>query len=185
LGEATNLLVRWSNGERAALDEVVELLYSQLLNIAAREMRSERQFAVEPTLLVSEVYLRLVQLKRIDWQDRSHFLAMCARIARQTLVDEARRGRAAKRGHGLDVTLTLGKGGITTGGYDIIEVNELLGELETIDEVAAQVTELRLFGGLNIEEAAKELDLSVATVNRKWRSARTWLARELGVSTVT
>ena len=108
---ATGLLARWSDGDRAALDEVIALLYEQLRSIAARQLHGEQQLTLQPTALVNEVYMRLVQLNRIDWQDRQHFLSMFARVARQTLVDEARKYRAAKRGADLGVTLTDERGG--------------------------------------------------------------------------
>jgi len=180
-GEATTLLSRWTAGDRAALDEVVQALYSQIHQVAARELRGEHSLRLEPTVLVNEVYMRLAQLNRIAWQDRVHFLAMCARLSRQALVDEARKLRAARRDSRLDVTLTAGKGGVATGGYNMIEVDQLLGELASFDDVAARVIELRVFAGLNIDEAAAELALSASTVSRKWRSGKAWLARQLGV----
>lgn len=179
-GHATKLLSRWSQGDRAALDEVVQLLYAQMHTIASREVRGERSSAIEPTVLVNEVYLRLVQLSRIDWRDRAHFLAMCARVSRQTLVDEARRRRAAKRDAGIEVTLTIAREGATTGGFGVIDVDDLLNELATIDADAARVVELRVFGGLVVDEVAEQLSLSPATVQRKWRSGKAWLARQLG-----
>lgn len=181
LGQATTLLSRWSRGDRAALDEVVQLLYSQMHVIAAREVRGERNLEIEPTVLVNEVYLRLVQLSRVDWRDRAHFLAMCARVSRQALVDEARRRRAAKRDAGVEVTLTMSRDGTTTGGFGVLEVDDLLNELAALDASAARVVELRVFGGLVVDEVAEQLSLSPATVKRKWRSGKAWLARQLGV----
>lgn len=180
-GDATTLLSRWASGERAALDEVVQLLYAQMHGIAARELRGERQLTLEPTVLVNEVYLRLLQLNRIDLRDRAHFLAMCARVSRQALVDEARRVRAAKRGPGLEVTLTVGREGIATGGFGVIEVSELLDRFAEIDADAARVVELRVFGGLGVDEVAAELGISSSTVQRKWRAGKAWLALQLGV----
>ena len=180
-GDATSLLARWSQGERAALDEVVQLLYEQMHQIAARELRGERQLTIQPTVLVNEVYLRLVNLNRIDWNDRAHFLSMCARVTRQTLVDEARKRQAGKRDARLDVTLTGEQGAPATGGFSIIEVDELLQQLEGFDGDAARVIELRIFGGLSIEEAASQLAMSESTVSRKWRVGKAWLARQLGL----
>lgn len=180
-GEATTLLSRWAAGDRAAFDEVVQALYSQMHQIAARELRGEGSLRLEPTVLVNEVYLRLSQLNRISWHDRVHFLSMCARLSRQALVDEARKLRAARRDSRLDVTLTSGNSGIATGGFNVIEVDQLLAELAAFDDVAARVIELRVFAGLNIDEAAAELGLSASTVSRKWRSGKAWLARQLGV----
>jgi RNA polymerase sigma factor (TIGR02999 family) len=179
--DATSLLARWSQGERAALDEVVQLLYQQMHQIAARELRGERSLTIQPTVLVNEVYLRLVHLNRIAWNDRAHFLAMCARVTRQTLVDEARKRSAGKRDSRLEVTLTGNLGGVATGGFDIIEIDELLVQLEGFDGDAARVIELRVFGGLSIDEAAQQLELSGSTVSRKWRVGKAWLARQLGI----
>jgi RNA polymerase sigma factor (TIGR02999 family) len=181
-GDATSLLARWSQGERAALDEVVQLLYQQMHQIAARELRGERSLTIQPTVLVNEVYLRLLHLNRIDWNDRAHFLAMCARITRQTLVDEARRRSAGKRDNRLEVTLTGDFGAAATDVFDIIEVDELLSQLAGFDGDAARVIELRIFGGLSIEEAAAQLTMSGSTVSRKWRVGKAWIARQLGVA---
>jgi RNA polymerase sigma factor (TIGR02999 family) len=180
-GDATTLLARWSHGDRAALDEVVQLLYQQMHQIAAREIRGEHNLTIQPTVLVSEVYLRLVQLNRIGWNDRAHFLAMCARLTRQALVDEARKRQAAKRDSRLDVTFVDEQGGSSTGGFNILEVDELLTQLEGFDGDAARVIELRIFAGLSIEEAAAQLQMSESTVSRKWRVGKAWLAQQLGL----
>ena len=176
---ATGLLARWSDGDRAALDEVIALLYEQLRSIAARQLHGEQQLTLQPTALVNEVYMRLVQLNRIEWQDRQHFLSMFARVARQTLVDEARKYRAAKRGADLGVTLTDERGGAVTGGYGMLELDELMTQLQAFDASAAQVMELRVFGGMSIEEAALQLGISEATISRKWRAGKAWIARQL------
>ncbi len=181
-GDATRLLARWAEGDRAALDQVVGLLYEQMHVIAARQLRGERNLTIQPTSLVNDVYLRLVQLNHIDWQDRRHFLAMFARVARQALVDDARKRRAGKRDQALNITLNDERGGAVDGEFGVIEVDELMTQLQAIDEPAAQVVELRVFGGMSIEEAAAQLGVSEATVSRKWRAGKAWLARELGVS---
>jgi RNA polymerase sigma factor (TIGR02999 family) len=177
--EPTTLLVRWASGEQAALDCVVSLLYDEMHKIAARELRGERHAALQPTVLVNEVYLRLVQLREIRWQDRQHFLSMCARLTRRALVDEARKRNAAKRGSALEVTLVPEIDGEVTGGFSLIDIDDLLSQLEEFDPQAASVVELRVFAGLSIEEAASELDVSPSTVSRKWVLGRAWLTRQV------
>jgi RNA polymerase sigma factor (TIGR02999 family) len=173
------LFARWSGGEREALDELLAHLYHDIHAIAARELRSERQLTIRPTALVHEVYLRMVALREPRWQDRVHFLAMAARVTRQVLVDEARRRRAEKRDGGTPVTLSDENLGGAAAGFDALDVDALLRELHGFDDVAAAVVSLRVFGGLSIEEAAEALELSVATVNRRWATGKAWLANEL------
>lgn len=154
-------------------------LYRDIHAIAVRELRSQRQLTINPTALVHEAYLRLEKLSELRWQDRAHFLAMAARVTRQALVDEARRVRTAKRDGGTPVTLNDENLGGQESVYDALDVEALLVELQGYDDVAAEVVSMRIFGGLSIEEAAEVLNLSVATVNRRWMTGKTWLAREL------
>lgn len=173
------LLERWSRGDPKALDQLVTQLYGDIHSIAVRELRGERHLTIRPTALVNEAYLRLAALREMSWQDRAHFLSMAARVTRQALVDEARRHRADKRDGGTPVTLSdanLGSGEV---GYDALDVDALLVELQSYDDVSAGVVSLRVFGGLSIEEVAEAMSLSVATVNRKWVTGKAWLAREL------
>jgi len=144
-----------------------------------RQLHRERYLTIRPTALVHEVYLRLSELRQMRWQDRAHFLSMAARVTRQALVDEARRRRAEKRDGGRAVTLSDTNLGANEAAYDALDVDALLSELQRIDEVAAEVVSLRVFGGMSIEETAEVLKLSVATVNRRWVTGKTWLAREL------
>lgn len=173
------LLERWSGGDATALDELITMLYQDIHSIAVRELRHERHLTIRPTALVNEAYLRLAGLHDMRWQDRAHFLSMAARVTRQALVDEARRRRADKRDGGTPVTLSDANLGSGDAGYDALDVDALLTELENYDEVAAQIVSLRVFGGLSIDEAAEALSLSVATVNRRWVTGKAWLAREL------
>jgi RNA polymerase sigma factor (TIGR02999 family) len=173
------LFARWSGGDHRAVDELVAHLYRDIHAIAVRALRSERRLTIRPTALVHEVYLRLVGLREIKWQDRVHFLAMAARVTRQALVDEARRSRAEKRDGGTPVTLTDENLGSHESGFDALDVEDLLTELKGYDEVAAEVVALRVFGGLSIEEAAAALSLSVRTANRRWAAGKAWLALEL------
>jgi RNA polymerase sigma factor (TIGR02999 family) len=173
------LLARWSAGDRKALDEIVVHLYRDIHAIAVRELRRESFLTIRPTALVHEAYLRLLKLDDMRWEDRAHFLSMAARVTRQVLVDEARRRRADKRSGGTPVTLNDASLGETESGYDAIDVDDLLTELRSFDDVAADVVSLRIFGGLSIEEAALVLNTSVATVNRRWLTGKAWLTAEL------
>lgn len=173
------LLAQWSGGDRQALDQLLTHLYRDIHAIAVRQLRDERQLTIRPTALVHEAYLRLAGLKDMRWQDRAHFMSMAARVTRQALVDEARRFRAAKRAGGTPVTLSDENLGGVDAGYDALDVDALLCELQQYDAVAAEVVSMRVFGGLSTEEAAEALSLSVATVNRRWTSGKAWLAREL------
>jgi RNA polymerase sigma factor (TIGR02999 family) len=173
------LLERWSEGDRQAFDELLTHLYDDVHAIAVRELRNERHLTIQPTALVHEVYLRLNGLREMRWQDRAHFLSMAARVTRQALVDEARRRRADKRDGGTPLTVSDTNLGGATDAYDALDVDALITELSSYDSVAAEIVALRVFGGLSIEETAQALDLSVATVNRRWLTGKTWLAREL------
>jgi RNA polymerase sigma factor (TIGR02999 family) len=173
------LFARWSSGDQKAIDELVAHLYHDIHAIAVRQLRSERRLTIRPTALVHEVYLRMVSLRELNWQDRAHFLAMAARVTRQALVDEARRSRAAKRDGGTPVTLSDENLGGNDAGYDALDVDTILTELREFDEIAAEIVSLRVFGGLSIEEAAEVLRLSVRTANRRWAAGKAWLAHEL------
>ncbi|HWJ34034.1 MAG TPA: ECF-type sigma factor [Steroidobacteraceae bacterium] len=177
--ELTALLLRCSGGDRAAFDELYAILYRDIHAIAVRQLRSERHLTIRPTALVHEAYLRLANLHEIRWEGRSHLLAMAARVTRQALVDEARRRRSAKRDGGVAVTLSDENIGGTSVGHDALDVDDLLTELEGYDSVAAQIVSLRVFGGLSIVETAEHLEISQATVNRRWASGKAWLVREL------
>ncbi len=173
------LLARWSSGDPQALDQLVTELYRDIHAIAVRELRHERHLTIRPTALVHEAYMRLARLHEMQWQDRAHFLSMAARVTRQALVDEARRVRADKRSGGVPVTLSDANLGGSDAGYDALDVDALLMELQKIDDVAAEVVSLRIFGGLSIEEAAEALSLSITTVKRRWTTGKAFLALEL------
>lgn len=173
------LFARWTDGDHKAVSELVAHLYGDIHAIAVRELRSERRLTIRPTALVHEVYLRMVSLRELNWQNRAHFLAMAARVTRQALVDEARRSRADKRNAGTPVTLSDENLGGIDAGYDALDVDAILIELRGFDETAAEVVSLRIFGGLSIEEAAEALSLSVRTTNRRWAAGKAWLAYAL------
>lgn len=174
-----DLLERWSQGDRAALDQLLTSLYTEIHAIAVRQLNQERHSILRPTALVHEAYLRLAGLSQIRLQDRTHFLSMAARVTRQALVDEARRRRAAKRDGGSPVTLSDTNIGDPDQAYDALDVDDLLTELERYDAQAAEIVGLRVFGGLTIPEVAESMALSVATVNRRWAAGKVWLMREL------
>jgi RNA polymerase sigma factor (TIGR02999 family) len=173
------LLAQWAGGDRQALDELLAHLYRDLHAIAVRHLRTERRLSIRPTALVHEVYLRMAGLNELRWNDRAHFLSMAARMTRRALVDEARRWRAEKRSGGQQVTLSDENLGGTDTAFDALDVDDLLNELKGFDDIAAEVVSLRVFGGLSVEEVAEALSVSVATVNRRWATGKTWLAHEL------
>ena len=180
----TVLLAAWRNGDRQAGVELVEVLYPELRKLAAHFMRSERAgHTLQPTALVNEAMLRLISGEPVNWQNRAHFMAIAARQLRRALVDHARAHHRDKRG-GSSVKLSLTA--VNALGHepetDLIELNEALERLEKLDRRAAQVVELRFFGGLEEREAAEALGVSIATMKRDWEFARAWLKSELMAS---
>ena len=180
-GDVTRLLKAWSGGDRDALARLLPLVYDELRRRAQAQMRQERAgHTLQPTALVHEAFLRLVDQKAIDWKDRAHFFGVAARAMREVLVDHARRRGAGKRGGG-EPRLTLGGAATvaTEQNFDILAFDLALERLTALDERQGRLVELRVFGGLTIEEAAKVLDCSHATVSREWRHAEAWLHREM------
>jgi len=177
----TALLLAWGRGDQAAFDQLVPLVHEELRRIARRHMGRERgEHTLQPTALVNEAYLRLIDVKRIKWQNRQHFFAMASRIMRRVLVDAARARRFHKRGGGapmvsLHDTLDVSK----EPDRDLAELDDALNALSDVDPRKAQVVEMRYFGGLSVEETADALQVSSATVMRDWRLAKVWLLREL------
>jgi len=185
----TALLQAWGRGERAALDELLPLVYSELRRQAERAMRAQPAgHTLQATALVHEAYLRLVDRPDPGWESRGHFFGVAARAMRSVLVDHARARKAAKRGLGaaavtLSAAEAAGAGTDRAGDSEQVDVEALdraLTKLATLDERQARVVELRYFGGLSIAEAAEVLGISHATVEREWKTARLWLRRELG-----
>jgi RNA polymerase sigma-70 factor, ECF subfamily len=183
----TELLADWSRGDGAARDQLLPLVYSELRRIAARQLRSERvNHTLQPTALVHEVYLRLVDQRRVDWKDRAHFLGVAAQTMRRILVDHARRHGARKRGDGVQrVSIGDVEEIAVPPELPVIAVDQALHRLAAIDPELARIVELRAFGGLTIEEAAHVLDVSPSTAKRDWRTAKAWLVRELGTNAST
>ena len=178
----TALLSEWGRGNANALNELLPLVYAELRRIAAR-LRDERVgHTLQPTALVHEVYLRLIDQRHVDWRDRAHFFGVAAQVMRRILVDHARRHRASKRGDGLpSVSIDQAKEPIAPDGIPVLALDHALDRLAGLDEGLARVVELRAFGGLTIEEAACVLKVSPTTAKREWRTAKAWLARELGL----
>src|SRR5262245_57743451 len=177
----TALLQAWGRGEAAAFNELVPIVHDELRRLAKRYMARERpDHTLEATALVNEAYLRLIDLKKIQWHDRAHFFAMSARIMRRILVDFARARRNDKRGGGLaKITLVEGIDVAEGPGVDIVALDDALTVLAAKHPRKSEVVELRFFGGLSLEEAAETLHVSVDTVKPDWRFAKLWLWREL------
>jgi RNA polymerase sigma factor (TIGR02999 family) len=177
----TQLLVAWSGGDAAALDALTPVIQGELHRLAARQMAGERPgHLLQPTALVNEAYLRLVNWKDVQWQNRAHFFGTAAQIMRRVLVDMARTRGRAKRGPGqMHVSLSEAAEQPIPQQADLIALDDAMKALEAVDPRKSRVVELRYFGGLSLEEAAMVLDVSVATVRRDWSLARAWLFREL------
>jgi RNA polymerase sigma factor (TIGR02999 family) len=170
-------------GDEQALSALMPLVYDELRRLAASYMRRERPGqTLQATALVHDVYIRLMQDSKLSWQNRSHFFGIAARSMRQILVERARARRAVKRG-GSRVRVTLDAGLLAAAAptIDLEALDEALSRLEVLDADLARVVEVRFFGGLSIEEAAEALDVSPATIKRRWALAKAWLARELEV----
>ena len=177
----TDLLLAWGNGDEDAFEQLVPVVHAELRRIARRQMGHERMgHTLQPTALVNEAYLKLIDIRQVQWQDRAHFFAMCSRVMRRVLVDCARARGYQKRGAGAQkVTLDEERAGGAQPVADILALDEALKTLATIDPRKGQVVEMRYFGGLSIEETAAALGVSVRTVKRDWTMAKLWLRREL------
>ena len=181
-GGITRLLAAWSRGEREALDALLPLVHAELHHIAERYFRRESaSHTLQPTALVNEAYLRLIDQRRVSWQNRAHFFGVAASLMRRILVDHARKRQAGKRGGGQPaITLQPALGGEDTAAdVEILDLDAALDRLTAFDPRQARVTELRFFCGLDVDETAAVLGISTATVKREWRLARAWLQREL------
>jgi RNA polymerase sigma factor (TIGR02999 family) len=179
--DVTVLLRDWSRGDRAALSQLLPVVYAELRRVAARQLRSERaDHTLQPTALVHEAYLRLVDQRHVDWQNRAHFFGVAAQVMRRILVDHARRHDAIKRGDGVRcVPIDEAKDVAASNDVSILALDHALGRLQRVDADLARLVELRAFGGLTIEAAAHVLNVSPSTVKREWRVAKAWLHREL------
>jgi RNA polymerase sigma-70 factor (ECF subfamily) len=179
--EVTQLLLRWGGGDEAAFARLTEVVYAELHRQARGYMARERRaHTLQATALVNEVYLKLVDTRRVRWQSRAHFMAVAARLMRRILVDHARGRNNLKRGGGLkQVTLEETQAVSPEFNVDLLALDEVLKELSVLDPRKEQVVELRFFGGLSLEETAEALQVSEDTVERDWNAAKAWLLRAL------
>lgn len=180
----TALLDDWNRGDRGAFDRLFPLVYAELRRIAERRLRHERDgHTLQPTALVHETYLRLVNQRQVDWQSRVHFFSAAAQIMRRILVDHARRQSSRKRGNGTPLLRLDDLHNVPMPvEIPVLTLEHALERLGRLDPGLAHLVELRAFGGLTIEEAAHALKVSLSTVKRDWKTAKAWLARELGAS---
>jgi RNA polymerase sigma factor (TIGR02999 family) len=176
----TALLQAWSQGDEAALAELTPLVHAELHRLARACMRRERRaHTLQATALVNECFLRLVDARQVQWQDRAHFFALSGRLMRRILVDFARARQFQKRGAGADHVPLDTAVPVSAPGRDLVALDEALQTLADIDERKSQIVELRFFGGLSHEETAQALGISAKTVMREWQVAKVWLLREL------
>jgi RNA polymerase sigma factor (TIGR02999 family) len=182
--EITRLLQAWGGGDRAALDDLAPLVYAELRRMARHSMRRENPaHTLQPTALVNEAYLRLVDIAQVRWQDRAHFFAVAAQMMRRILVDAARARGAGKRGGGAaHVNLEESIDAMPDRGSQLVALDDALDALARLDPRKAKVIEMRFFGGLSVEETAEVLKISPETVMRDWKMARAWLMRDLAAA---
>ncbi|HTT17931.1 MAG TPA: sigma-70 family RNA polymerase sigma factor [Candidatus Sulfotelmatobacter sp.] len=179
--EVTSLLRAWSRGEEDALQKLMPLVYDQLHAAARRYMAGERVgHTLQTTALIHETYLRLVNIRQVEWKDRAHFLAVCAQLMRRILIDFARSRSYQKRGGAaphinFDEKLIVG----VEPDFNLVALDDALNRLAQVDERKSKVVELRFFGGLDIKETAEVMQVSPDTVMRDWKLAKVWLLREL------
>ena len=178
----TQLLVDWSEGDQKALDKLMPMVYSELRRLASNYLRRERPgHTLQPTALVNEAYLKLIDQKSVKWQNRAQFYGVAAQLMRRILVDHARQHKAAKRGGPSQERLSITSAGqlAEKPDIDLLALHESLEELKEFDPQQERIVELRFFGGLSIEETAEVMGLGHATVERDWKMARAWLRRNL------
>jgi RNA polymerase sigma factor (TIGR02999 family) len=184
LNDISTLLRAWSDGDRNALERLTPIVYDELRRLARRHMKRERAgHSLQTTALVNEAYLRLVDYKRMQWQNRAHFFAVSAQLMRRILVERARRHNL-KRGGGVQ-RVSLEEAAVVGGGRaaDLVALDDAMHALARLDARKVQVVEMRFFGGLSVEETAEVLKVSPVTVMRDWSTAKAWLYRELGGGT--
>ena len=177
----TQMLLRWSEGDRSALNRLLPLVYDELRRLAQSYLRRNRNLSLlQPTMLVHEAYLKLVNQEQMTWQNRAQFFGLAAKIMRDLLVDHARRARASKRGGG-NYSLSLSEADRVgqQQNPDLLALDEAMTELAAIKPRHCQIIEMRFFAGLTIEETAEVLNISHATVERDWSFARAWLYKHL------
>ena len=180
-GQVTSLLAAWSKGDQSALDKIMPLVYAELHRIARRAWSQQRHYnTLQPTALINEAYLKLANAENASFQDRCHFFAVASTAMRQILVNHAKSRLAEKRGGGrVDVSIDDVQPAVHQEAAEIVALHEALDALRAVDLRKSRLVEMRYFGGLSIEETAEALGVSVGTVNRDWRLARSWLIREM------
>jgi RNA polymerase sigma factor (TIGR02999 family) len=181
VADVTDLLLSWRQGDAAALDRLIPVVYEELRRVARRRLRAESPgHALQSTALVHEVYLRLVDVDRMTVKNRAHFFALAATLMRQILVDHARRQQADKRGGDATMVSLDGVSPVAQpSSVDVLALDQALGALSEVDDRQCRVVELRFFAGLTIDETAEALGISPATVEREWALAKAWLYRQL------
>jgi RNA polymerase sigma-70 factor (ECF subfamily) len=175
--EITQLLINWSQGDKAALDQLVPLVYPELRRLAKRHMNRENPaHTLQTSALINEAYLKLVDQQGVDWQNRAHFFAVAAQVMRHILIDHARRHHYDKRGAGAP-HVPLDEAAITQKerAAQLVALDEALSALAALDARKSQIVELRFFGGLNADETAEVMKISPSTIQREWRAAKAWL----------
>ena len=180
-GEVSQLLIAWGNGEQAALNKLIPLVYQELHRMAARHMRHERPgHTLQTSGLVNEAYLKLVDQKNVQWQNRAHFFGVASQLMRRILVDHARKHTRLKRG-GIGENLSLDETAIISRdrAAEFLVLDEALGRLSEIDPVKSRIVEMKFFGGLSFEEVAEVEKVSTRTIRREWRKAKAWLHQEM------
>lgn len=179
-GDVTVLLLAWREGGPEALDALAPVVYDELRRIARRHLSHEKANTLQPTALVNEAFLRLINTKQVAWQDRVHFFAVAARLMRRILIDRARARHMQKRGSGAArVTMDDGMLVAEDNAIDVLAVDEALEKLAAMDPRKAQVVEMRFFGGLGNDQIAFALGVSNDTVERDWKFAKSWLKKQL------
>jgi len=183
--EVTGLLQAWGKGDEEALQKLMPLVYAQLHRAAHRYMARERPGQVlQTTALIHETYLRLISVRQVKWQDRAHFLAICAQLMRRILIDFARSRNYQKRG-GAALHLSVDEAALLTAhpDFNLVALDDALNRLALVDPRKSRVVELRFFGGLSVKETAEVMKVSADTVMRDWKLAKVWLLRELSGGT--
>ncbi len=182
--EITQLLLSWSKGNDTALEQLIPLVYPELKRVARRYMAKESPaHTLQTSALINEAYLRLVDQRAVEWQDRAHFFRMASQVMRHILIDHARKYRFQKRGAGAThVALDEVIIGNRVRAAELVALDDALTALAAVDPRKVQIVELRFFGGLTVQETAEVMKLSPITIKREWRSAKAWLQTEIGES---
>lgn len=180
--DITQMLIELTDGNREVVNEILPLIYAELRKLASNYLRKERgNHTLQPTALVHEAYMKLIDQKKVKWQNRSHFFGIAAQVMRRILMDHARKHNAEKRG-GVGENITLDEQFVileNDKSHQLLALDEALKKLEQLDEMKAKIVELRYFGGLSVKETAEVLDVSEITVKRHWKMAKAWLYGQL------